>query len=179
MSAPVTLGLGLASLVMIGLAAIVKPPPLFVWNASASAPIGLYRVAPIAELSIGDLIVLRPPDVIERLLVSRGYIHGSVPLIKRVAALAGQRVCRHALRVSIDGAPAGYARVQDHAGRPLPVWQGCRLLRRGEIFFMTTGQPDSFDGRYFGPLPRVRVIGRAIPIWTRAEGASIARRGVP
>jgi type IV secretory pathway protease TraF len=25
----------------------------------------------------------------------------------------------------------------------------------------------SLDGRYFGPLPRDTIVGRAVPIWTR------------
>ena len=28
----------------------------------------------------------------------------------------------------------------------------------------------SFDGRYFGPLPAARLIGRASPVWTDETG---------
>ena len=28
---------------------------------------------------------------------------------------------------------------------------------------------DSFDGRYFGPLPASTIVGRADPLWTREE----------
>jgi type IV secretory pathway protease TraF len=28
---------------------------------------------------------------------------------------------------------------------------------------------DSFDGRYFGPLPVSTIAGRADPLWTREE----------
>lgn len=35
--------------------------PLLVWNASASAPIGLYAVRPLGALAITDLIGARPP----------------------------------------------------------------------------------------------------------------------
>ena len=31
---------------------------------------------------------------------------------------------------------------------------------------MNWDNPDSYDGRYFGPLPAASIIGRAIPVWT-------------
>jgi type IV secretory pathway protease TraF len=31
---------------------------------------------------------------------------------------------------------------------------------------MNWQSPDSFDGRYFGPLPASTVVGRAVPVWT-------------
>lgn len=34
---------------------------------------------------------------------------------------------------------------------------------------MNPRSADSFDGRYFGPLPASSVIGRAIPLWTIGE----------
>ena len=30
--------------------------------------------------------------------------------------------------------------------------------------------PGSFDGRYFGPIARAQVIGRANPVWTDEAG---------
>jgi type IV secretory pathway protease TraF len=35
---------------------------------------------------------------------------------------------------------------------------------------MNWDEPDSLDGRYFGPLPRSAVIARAIPILTDEAG---------
>ena len=63
----------------------------------------------------------------------------------------------------------GQARERDGRGRPLPVWQGCRVLAAGEIFVMNWQSADSFDGRYFGPIPSSAVIGDAIPVWTEEE----------
>lgn len=167
MSPGLTLGLAIAGIGLIGLSAVISPPPRLVWNASASAPIGLYSVRLTRILSVGDLVVVRPPKLLERILIQRGYIRGRIPLIKRVAALPGQTVCRHGLLISVDGKPTGLAREWDHRGRPLPVWQGCRTLKCAEVFLMTADEPDSLDGRYFGPLPRSTVIGRAVPLWTR------------
>jgi hypothetical protein len=52
----------------------------------------------------------------------------------------------------------------------LPVWEGCRTIAAHELFVMNGRAPDSFDGRYFGPVVRADVIGRARPVWTDEAG---------
>ncbi|MET3837735.1 type IV secretory pathway protease TraF [Brevundimonas sp. UYEF29] len=66
----------------------------------------------------------------------------------------------------------GDALDRDRRGRPLPVWQGCRLVANGELFLMNWQVRDSLDGRYFGPLPASAVIGRATPLYTDEDGDS-------
>ena len=46
----------------IGVSAFVHPAPKLIWNASASVPIGLYRVRPAGDLHVTELVVVRPPD---------------------------------------------------------------------------------------------------------------------
>lgn len=150
----------------VGIAALLLPPvPRLVWNASSSMPRGLYALRPVAELRPGILIAVRPPASLAAYLAGRGYLPAGVPLLKPVAALPGQRVCRRDRRISIDGRAAGMARDHDSHQRPLPVWQGCRLLRLGEIFLMNPARPDSLDSRYFGPLLATQIIGEALPLW--------------
>lgn len=64
----------------------------------------------------------------------------------------------------------GEALDRDRRGRPLPIWQGCRLVANGELFLMNWQVRDSLDGRYFGPLPATAVIGRATPLYTDEDG---------
>lgn len=65
----------------------------------------------------------------------------------------------------------GYvAHEKDHGGRPLPFWQGCRVIGHGEIFLMNPDEPESLDGRYFGPLPIASIAGLAEPLWTLSAG---------
>ena len=59
----------------------------------------------------------------------------------------------------------GDARERDRRGRALPVWEGCCVIRRDEVFLMNSQSADSLDGRYFGPLPAASIVGRAIPLW--------------
>ena len=92
-----------------------------------------------------------------------------MPLLKHVAALGGQEVCRIGRAVSIDGAHVGDALERDHRGRPLPSWSGCVVLTRDQVFLFNADRTDSLDGRYFGPLERNTIVGRAQPVWTDEE----------
>jgi conjugative transfer signal peptidase TraF len=154
----------------LGVGAIALPqldnrPPWLVWNASASVPIGLYAVDAIIDVQTGDLVVVTPPEPLAGFLADRGYLPRGVPLLKHVAAVAGQTVCRVGRSVTVDAIEMGEARARDRRGRALPVWEGCRVIRRDEVFLMNPQSADSLDGRYFGPLPAASVVGRAIPLW--------------
>src|SRR3546814_5334919 len=86
-------------------------------------------------------------------MAERGYLGRDVPLLKHVAAKAGQRVCRIGANVGVDGRAVTVALIRDRNGRSLPAWQGCRTLAAGELLLLNPDHPDSLDGRYFGPLP--------------------------
>ncbi len=140
--------------------------PLLVWNATASAPLGFYRIAPARPVRVGDLVLLRPDTAAAALYAKRGYLPRGVPLLKPVAATAGMHVCAHDGRVSIAGRMLASARPADGKGRPIAAWSGCRALAAGEVFVLNPAVPTSLDGRYFGPSALSAVIGRALPLWT-------------
>lgn len=158
------LALTLFGLGLIGLAMLARPAPWLVWNASASAPIGLYRVLP-GKLVRGDLVLVNIPDSVRQLAAERGYLPQNVPLVKRVAALDGDIVCAADDVISVNGRVAAERLARDRLGRPLPAWTGCHLLDDGEVFLLMEGVSDSFDGRYFGPVRRAAIIGRLAPLW--------------
>lgn len=158
------LGAGIACL---GLTIALPPLPRLVWNASASAPIGLYIVSPGAILQRGDMVVAWLPAEARQLAASRHYLPRNVPLVKRVAGIAGDTICAVDRMVTLNGRPVAVRRAADAAGRPLPAWQGCVRLAPGMIFLLMTETPDSFDGRYFGPTLGQDVIGKAAPLWLR------------
>lgn len=147
--------------------AVLDPLPRVIWNASASAPLGLYRIEPDRDLAVGALVAVTPPAPLARWLAQRGYLGERAPLLKHVAAKAGQRVCRIGTIVIVDARAVVVARERDGRGRLLPVWQGCRTLRAGELLMLNPDHADSMDGRYFGPLPASTVLGRAVPVLTR------------
>lgn len=156
----------------VGTSVAIHPAPWLIWNATASTPVGLYRLQSADILHVGDLIAIRPPADIAAMLARGGYLPLGVPLLKPVAALPGQVVCRNGAVVSVDGKALGTTLARDHRGRPLPVWQGCRHVLPGQIFVMNPAVPSSLDGRYFGVLPVDAVLGRAQPLWLMASPIS-------
>ena len=137
--------------------------PVLVWNRSPSVPIGLYLVLARSP-HVGDYIVIRLSTTMQALAERRSYIGSNTPLLKRVAASEGDRVCRRRQAVLVSGQHVVFALGFDRAGKPLPVWQGCHKLQDGQVFVLGT-HPESFDSRYFGPINRDQIAGSAIPLF--------------
>jgi conjugative transfer signal peptidase TraF len=154
------------SVLTILLASVVRSPYRLVYNPSESAPRGWYGVGLPRDLSVGRFALVRLPDDVARLADERRYLPRSVPLLKRVAAVSGQRICERDGVVEIDGSQVARAKTRDGIGRRLDAWTGCRTLADGELFLLSRNTESSFDSRYFGPIDHTRVIGRAIPVWT-------------
>jgi conjugative transfer signal peptidase TraF len=159
--------LGVAALVVPTIA--TKPTAHFLWNASASVPIGFYLIQPAGRLFVSELVAVLPPEPTATFLEVGRFLPRGIPMLKRVLALPGQTVCREELTITVDNNAVGDARTQDSQSRPLPLWQGCHVVADGEVFLMNWRSADSLDGRYFGVLPASAIIGRAVPLWTRAE----------
>lgn len=150
----------------IGMAALlIAPSPRLVWNASASAPIGLYWRHD-GRVGRGDLALVAAPPHVRDFAAARGYLAAGVPLLKRIVALSGDQICADSRTVFVNGEAVAERREADSRGRPMPVWTGCRILS-DEVFLLMADVPDSFDGRYFGPVPQTAVIGPLSPLWTR------------
>ena len=154
----------------VGLSTIgERSVPRYLWNVSNSVPIGLYRLSPIGRLAVTELVAVAPPEPTATFLADGDYLPRNVPMLKRVLALPGQTVCREHLTITVDAIAMGIARERDGRGRPLPVWQGCRVIASGQVFLMNWQSADSLDGRYFGMLPTSAIMGRAEPVWTDEE----------
>lgn len=152
--------------VVLGATAAMPPRPRLLWNASASAPIGLWRVLPGTSARRGDMVIARLEEPWRGLAARRHYLPANVPLIKRVAAEPGDRICAFEAWVFVEGRLVATRRRTDGAGRPLPWWQGCRTLRNGAMLLLMD-DPASFDGRYFGPVEAHALVGKAVPLWLR------------
>ena len=146
-----------------------RPGPRFLWNASKSVPIGLYRLQPTDRLFVTELVAIEPPEPFATFLADGRFLPRGIPMLKRVLALPGQTVCREEFRITVDKTEMGVAREHDSRGRPLPVWQSCHVVADGEVFLMNWQSADSLDGRYFGALPVNAIVGRAEPLWTGEE----------
>lgn len=125
---------------------------------------GLYRVTDPGGISAGDMVVAWAPDWARRIAAERRYVPLNVPLVKRVAAARGDRVCVVGEAVFVNGQMVARRRSTDRAGRRLPWWTGCEDLGEGDLFLLMPAA-DSFDGRYFGISRHLDVVGRARLIW--------------
>jgi conjugative transfer signal peptidase TraF len=155
--------------VCAALAAIVADHqhlPRVIYNPSASAPRGWYRVAPAQGLKVDDYVLVNLPWSIKRLADQRHYLPASVPLLKRIGAVTHQFVCARGRSLWIDGHLAAIALTHDSAGRELVAWHGCRGLGADELLLISRDHIDSFDSRYFGPIPVSAVMGKASSVWT-------------
>ena len=126
---------------------------------------GLYALGGTRHIQAGDMVVAWPPRAARRLAADRHYLPLAVPMVKRVAAVAGARVCASGTAIRIDGDLAAIRRRRDRAGRRLPTWDGCKVLKPGELLLISSHVPDAFDGRYFGLTHMREVVGKGHLLW--------------
>jgi conjugative transfer signal peptidase TraF len=144
----------------------LKTNPPMILNETPSMVKGVYvRLGEVADIKRGDLIAMPMNSAAQNYLVKKlGYPKDTM-LIKRVAGLSGDRVCRQDSVVTINKRTLVAAR-SDRQGTPLPAWYGCRTLSTNEVFILGE-HPSSFDSRYFGPVSRRELVGtyRAAITW--------------
>ncbi|CAN5287591.1 S26 family signal peptidase [Brevundimonas staleyi] len=126
-----------------------QTPALALVNESPSVPRGLYLRQPGGAVESGAMVALPQPPIARRYLGALG-MPDEVLLIKRVAAVGGDQVCRVG---AVVRTPDRVVPVldQDRRGMDLPGWTGCRRLAPDELFLLGD-TPGSFDSRYFGPV---------------------------
>jgi type IV secretory pathway protease TraF len=135
-----------AAVVVLRSAMHSKKAPLFVWNASESVPIGLYRMQAPNNLIVTSLVVAMPPEALASFLAESGYLPRGVPLIKRHPRTPRLvRVPRRAPYRCRWNRHGRGARERDNRGGALPVWQGCRVIGDAEVFLMNWDEPASLD----------------------------------
>ncbi len=157
--------------IALALASFGAARPMIIWNFTASAPVGLYYVQD-RPWKRGDWVAVRPSPDVADMLAQFGALEQGRLLVKRVAAAAGDQVCRNGVDVVVNGAPVARARNATTSGVLLPAWEGCRILSAGEAFLLGEAE-GSFDGRYFG-VTAAREIVAPVDQWPRDLGAGAA-----
>ena len=138
-------GIGLA---LFGL--IFSPMDRLIWNRTGSAPQGLYWLSD-EPFTKGSWVVVSARSADAQWAEEQGFVGWDWPLLKQIAGLPGDEICRTDRQILINGTVAGEARLRDSSGRDLPSWEGCVVLGQDQLFLMNA-HPDSLDGRYFGPV---------------------------
>jgi type IV secretory pathway protease TraF len=140
---------------------------LLLFNPSASLPIGFY-MRETRSPRVGDVVTVRARDVAASYAASRDFADPSDRFLKYIAAGEGDLVCAEGSLVTINGRAAALRLEADAAGRSLPSWQGCEVLRR-RVFLLGRGRA-SFDARYWGPIPATSIEGVWRPLWISRRG---------
>ncbi|MEL6313287.1 MAG: S26 family signal peptidase [Pseudomonadota bacterium] len=140
--------LTLAGLGLMVLASFYNPQDRLIWNRTASAPTGLYWLND-DPFTLGRWVVVSARSDDAQWAQSQGFVGENWPLLKQIAAVSGDEICRVDGVITVNGNIVGKAKNIDSRGRSLPVWSGCQTLSEAEVFLMNLDQ-DSLDGRYFG-----------------------------
>ena len=158
----------LAAIALLGMtfALFCDPSHKVIYNGSSSVPRGWYGSRPARSLSVGMLVIVRLSQAAREMAEQRRYLPADVPVLKRIAAVPGTKVCEQGGAVIVKGELVARALSRDASGRALTPWTGCRALAETEFFLLNSLNRASFDSRYFGPVDRSQVIGAAYPIWT-------------
>jgi conjugative transfer signal peptidase TraF len=160
------MAVGALGVILISVASEYRVSPKIIYNPSSSAPRGWYAVKSPTQLHRGDFALVRLPAPIARIADERRYLPKTIPLLKQVAAVAGDRVCERQGVVRVNDVVTARSLLHDGAGRPLSAWNECRPLRDRELFLIGLSNAASFDSRYYGPVSVESLIGVAVPLWT-------------
>jgi type IV secretory pathway protease TraF len=160
MNMAISLNIALAQGLLIASAALpdaVQNPTVII-NETISVAKGAYvRTGDAQSLKRGDMIAMQMNRSARDYLGDKlGYPKDTM-LIKRVAGLSGDVMCRHGIEVMINARTIQAAR-RDTNGNLLPYWSGCHVLLPNEVFLLGD-HPGSFDSRYFGPVTKLELSG--------------------
>jgi conjugative transfer signal peptidase TraF len=128
----------------------------------------------VDDLKTGDIVsACIPAGAMAEVFKARGYVpesarcpSGLSPVIKHLAAQAGDRVAVSNFGVSINGKYQANSKVfsTDSQGNPmghLPMgWS--RVLNEGEFFLIATRIDRSLDSRYYGLIRTMDLQGKAV-----------------
>jgi len=138
------------------------------WNRTASIPVGLY-MRTIDEVHVGSTVTFPAPPIAREYAILRGGRGDATPFIKPLAAGPGDEICAFETETGkwliVDNKVVLSIQSIDKQGNPLPnfMMDDCRKLGLNE--WLPIGMhPDSFDGRYFGPITSEDIQGPYEPL---------------
>lgn len=161
---PVILALcGLA--ILSGILALIKHKGYgLTYQVSPSMPMGWYYYKPLTKIHRGQWVSLKAPDFAEQYLQQHHLVPHSGVLIKAIAAIPGDFVCQQALQLTVNHRVVATLLTQDRFQRVIAKRAFCRYLSQDEYLVLGISDPRSYDGRYFGPVSRDRLLSQAIPL---------------
>jgi signal peptidase I len=133
----------------------------FIYGPRASE--GESKLLPFRPVRRGDIVVFRSPET------------PTLDLVKRCIAVGGDKVQIVDQRLYINGKPVNDTSYANHKDSAPGVFGDPRMMRRdnfgplvvpaGHYFCMGDNRDNSYDSRFWGPLPAHLVKGRALFIY--------------
>ncbi len=161
------LSTGLTLTIVIAAASTFFADRQVVINTSPSVQPGIY-VRSNAEPAVGAIVDFEIPAAAQPYIYARsGYSGKSWYILKPIIAGPGDQVDTLNDWLVVNGKRiAPMPPREDSAGRPLPIWRGCRRLADNEFFVFSARIPNSFDSRCYGPIQRGEIISVRCPLIT-------------
>ena len=139
-------------------------------NLSPSVPTGIWKIISCCNgvNSLYEYVVVSASDHWGyKLAMERGYLSNFTPMLKRVAATAGDIVdySEEERAVTVNGNYLFMTEIfsEDTEGRTLPRASFPILLRKREIW-LSSENIRGYDSRYFGPVSQ-DILQGAILVW--------------
>jgi conjugative transfer signal peptidase TraF len=173
--------IAVAAVAGLSAASVTAARTVGLWvNTTDSMPMGFWiETASGGDLPhsprSGDVVLLCLPDTPSlRVGQDRGYIApgpcptGQEVVLKPVAAAAGDDIIVASAGVSVNGHRISNSAqlASDSRGRPLhPFPAGTYRVPPGDLWLVSGHNAQSFDSRYFGPIPETLVRTNVRPLW--------------
>ena len=141
-------------------------------NVTPSMPLGFYWLES-DPIKVGDDVLVCPPKRIGQMAVERHYLPkgdcpgGSVPVLKRVVAVAGDRVTVDSRGIFVNSIEVKHTKPKstDSLGQKLPTIELSTTLTADQCLIASHDDPRGFDSRYFGVVEFQR-LKKVSPLWT-------------
>lgn len=146
------------------------------WNYTPSMPVGLWRFGPLVHARAGEIVDACVPLSAAKMGLDRGYLGGgncpggAESVLKTIAAGPGDEVVVSDQGTIVNGKMQPHSKPlpQDDRGRKLePVNKGVYFLGSHEVWLIGTGDPRSYDSRYYGPVDIANLRHNAEPVIVR------------
>ena len=134
---------------------------------TVSMPKGWYLIVSPEKIARHDIVQFKPPEQALNFLHKEHLIPRSDLLLKYVVGLPDDFVCNKNGVILVSQKKFGTVYQFDSKGIKLPKSSFCGKLGHDQYLLLSDRVKNSFDGRYFGPIYKKDIIGRAVLLLKR------------